>query len=205
MLHSKTEVPVVIRAIRDPSYCKDIISPAQGRWMFILGGSIDTVAQSVAYLHRHQWKVFVHIDMVKGITSDFEGIRFFKEFANPEGIITTRQHNISHAKKLNLFSIQRVFLLDSQSIESGISQVQHGDADAVEVLPGILPEVISYFSRNITKPLIAGGLVTTEKHVKDAIRAGAISVSSSNSELCKKQWNRSDLQLNTDLISQDGR
>lgn len=199
MFPNKAQIPVVIRAIRDPSYCKDLISPAQGRWMFILGGSIDTVAQSVAYLHRHQWKVFVHIDMVKGITSDFEGIRFFKEFANPEGIITTRQHNISHAKKLNLVAIQRIFLLDSQSIESGITQVQHCDADAIEVLPGILPEIISYLSKNINKPLIAGGLVTTEKHVNDAIRAGAVSVSSSSASLCKKQWIRTNMELGRDI------
>ncbi len=193
MVLNKSVMPVVIRAIRDPGQWEDL-SQSEPGWVFILGGAIDSVAESVARLQRMRCTVFVHVDMVKGLSSDFDGIRFFQDFASPDGIITTHQHTINHAKKLGLTAIQRVFLLDSQSVDSGIQQIAHADADAVEVLPGVLPLLIRYLCQRISKPLIAGGLVKTEQQVLDALAAGAVSVSSSTEALSRKLWKRDSLQ-----------
>lgn len=188
----KSDMPVIIQAIRDPNQWQDL-SPSSPCWVFILGGTIDSVAESVARLQRWGCKVFVHVDMVKGLNGDFEGIRFFQEFAAPDGIITTHPYTITHAKKLGLAAIQRIFLLDSQSVESGIQQIAHVDADAVEVLPGLLPVLIRYLCQRIAKPLIAGGLITTTEHVAGALNAGAISVSTSSQRLWHQSWDRASL------------
>ncbi|MCL5013962.1 MAG: glycerol-3-phosphate responsive antiterminator [Firmicutes bacterium] len=178
----KSLMPSVIPAIRDPEQW-NALGDGQGRWVFLLGGRVDVVAEAVALLQRRHWHVFVHIDMVKGITGDFEGLRFFREFAAPDGIISTHSHTVNHAVKLGLMTIQRIFLIDSQSVESGIAQVEHQGADAVEVLPGILPNLIRILFSRLTRPLIAGGLITTAEQVEMALAAGAVSVSTSTRDL----------------------
>jgi glycerol uptake operon antiterminator len=56
-------------------------------------------------------------------------------------------------------------------------------ADAVEILPGVIPRVIRRIVKIINKPVIAGGLVVDKEDVRRALEAGAVSVSSSNMEL----------------------
>jgi glycerol uptake operon antiterminator len=194
MLLNKAQMPVVIRAMREPGQEKQVDRAQGNAWIFLLGGSIEDAAESVACLQKKHWVVFVHVDMIKGITNDYQGVRVFQEFARPDGIITTHAHTVGHAKKLAIPVIQRIFLLDSLSVESGLSQVMHSDADAVEVLPGILPEAIAYLSRRIPRPLIAGGLIKTDEEVRAAIQAGATSVSSSTVALSEKIWTRADFQ-----------
>ncbi len=178
----KSTMPTVIPAIRDPEQWT-VLGEGTGGWAFLLGGRVDMVAEAVALLQKRHWRVFVHIDMVKGITGDFEGLRFFHEFAAPDGIISTHSHTVNNAVKLGILAIQRIFLIDSQSVESGIAQVERGVADAIEVLPGILPELITMLFKRLKQPLIAGGLITSASQVEQALQAGALSVSTSSSDL----------------------
>ncbi len=175
-------MPSIIPALRDAGKW-NVLSEGQGGWVFLLGGRIDAVAEAVALLQRRHRQVFVHIDMVRGLTGDFEALRFFHEFAAPDGIISTHGHTLNHAAKLGMMTIQRIFLIDSQSVESGIAQVERQEADAVEVLPGVLPNLIQQLFSRIKQPLIAGGLITSLEQVHQALAAGAVSVSTSNSGL----------------------
>ena len=179
---NRSMMPLVIPALRDPEHWR-MLGEGRGRWVFILGGKVDRVAEGVALLQKRQWRVFVHIDMVKGITNDSEGVQFFYDFAGPEGIITTHAHTVTHAHKLGMVTIQRIFLLDSQSVESGVAQVEHAGPDAVEVLPGILPEVVRALVHRLKEPVIAGGLITSVSHIHEIHAAGALSVSTSSLKL----------------------
>ena len=175
-------MPSVIPALRDTDKW-NILGEGQGRWVFLLGGRVDAVAEAVALLQRRHWQVFVHIDMVKGLTWDFEALRFFHEFAAPDGIISTHGHAVNNAGKLGMMTIQRIFLIDSQSVDSGITQIERQGADAVEVLPGILPNLVQKLLSRLKQPLIAGGLITSIGQVQEALRAGAVSVSTSCPDL----------------------
>ena len=182
---NKITIPPVIIAIRDPIEWVTIANLHPPGWIFILGGGIDEVMKAVSNLNKLNWTVFMHADMTKGITNDYEGIKFIKKFVQPVGVISTHSQTMSHANKLGLLGIQRIFLLDSLSIESGIKQVTRSSADAVEVLPGVLPDIIARLSKVIAQPLIAGGLVQTKEHVREALKAGAVGVSTSSSQLYK--------------------
>ncbi|PSR25035.1 MAG: hypothetical protein C7B47_13215, partial [Sulfobacillus thermosulfidooxidans] len=108
-LHKST-MPIVIPALRDPEHWR-LLGEGEGAWVFLLGGSVDSVAEGVARLQKRHWRVFVHVDMVKGIANDSEGLRFFHDYAAPDGIISTHSHTVSNAVKLGMLAIQRIFLI----------------------------------------------------------------------------------------------
>jgi glycerol uptake operon antiterminator len=53
----------------------------------------------------------------------------------------------------------------------------------VELMPGVIPDVIRRFSEAVNIPVIAGGLVTERRQVIDALSAGAIGVSTGSAPL----------------------
>jgi len=50
---------------------------------------------------------------------DASGIRFLADEIGIDGIITNQKNFITHARKLGLLTIQRVFILDSAFIKQG--------------------------------------------------------------------------------------
>lgn len=54
--------------------------------------------------------------------------------------------------------------------------------DMIEIMPGVIGKIIKRFSMG-TIPVIAGGLIETKNEVTDAIRQGAIAVSTGNQKL----------------------
>lgn len=181
---SRLTVPPVIPAIRRFEEWKELDNwDRELKWVFILGGPLDAVAQATGLLQNRGWVVFVHVDMVRGISTDGEGVRFLAEYAGPNGIISTHSTAIGHAKRSGLIAIQRIFLLDSQSVATGVQQVLSTHPDAIETLPGILPDVTRRLVRQIPYPVIAGGLVSSVEEVKRMREAGVCGVSTSSRDL----------------------
>ena len=50
-------------------------------------------------------------------------------------------------------------------------------------MPGIIPRAISELKEKIAPPIIAGGMITQKSDVIQALKAGAIAVSTSKREL----------------------
>ena len=76
--------------------------------------------------------------------------------------------------------MQRFFLLDSMALANIEKQIPFEYADAIEILPGVMPKIISKISEFTHKPIIASGLISDKEDVLCALGAGAMSVSSSN-------------------------
>ena len=92
---------------------------------------------------------------------------------------------IKKAKEMSMYTVLRVFLLDSMAFEN-IRQQQHMiKPDFIEVLPGVMPKIIAQISHSVKVPIIAGGLITDKEDVMGALSAGAMAVSSTN----HKVWN----------------
>jgi glycerol uptake operon antiterminator len=176
-------IPAIIPALRKPAEWDHVTVTGENRWVFLLGGTLNDIAEPVALLQRQGWKVFVHVDMVKGLSLDVEGLRFLKGYAGPEGVISTHSQTIVHAKKVGFATIQRIFLLDSQSVATGIAQVMAVEPDAVETLPGILAETTAHIVRQVPCPVIAGGLITRPEQVDMMLAAGVQGVSTSTRAL----------------------
>jgi glycerol uptake operon antiterminator len=128
-------------------------------------------------------KIFVHIDLIQGLKADDYGMEYIGQEVKPDGVISTRSHVIHQAKKYNLISVQRLFLIDSQAIEHNVSIIKKAKPDFVEVLPGILPGMIKEIKDRLEVPVIAGGLIRTDEEVEQALSAGASAVSTSQMDL----------------------
>jgi glycerol uptake operon antiterminator len=152
--------------------------------IFILGGTIFDLPKIVEFAGRHERMVFVDIDLIKGAGKDAAGIRYLAKESRVHGIITTKSNLISSARKEGLSSIQRIFLLDSESLTGGLSVVEKSKPDAVEILPGlILPKIMDRIQSLTAIPIIAGGLITRKEEIREILSSGAVGISTTSSHL----------------------
>jgi glycerol uptake operon antiterminator len=154
------------------------------RVLFILGEDIFALRDSVAKAHAGDRLILAHVDLIKGVGRDEAGIRFLARELGVDGILTTRANLIGPAKREGMIAVQRLFVLDSESLEAGLPAVERAAPDAVEVLPGvILPLIAPRLKEAHLPPFIGGGLIRTRTQVEEILAAGAIGVSTSQEAL----------------------
>ena len=185
----------VIAAVREERSLRAAVDSA-AVVVFLLSTTVLNVKQLVQEARQNGRSVFVHLDLMEGLTKDHFGLRWLAETAGPTGIISTRSAALTAARGLGLATVQRFFLLDSQSIHTGLDMAHNVKPDVIEVLPGLLPEVVRDVTRQVSQPVIAGGMITSEDQCRRALQAGARGVSTSNPKLwqfnpkqCRKEEN----------------
>lgn len=159
---------------------------------FLLAGDIFSLEKMVARVRDAGKLVFVHFDLIAGIGKDNAGVRFLADQVGADGIVTTRSNIVLASKRHNMMTVQRLFALDSVSIDNGMRVIKTTQPDAIEVLPGIVvPRIIERIHREIDVPVIAGGLITDLFDVEAALACGAVGISTS----AKKLWQWQDERL----------
>lgn len=153
--------------------------------IFLLTGSILNLEELALKVRARNKQLFIHLDLMEGLARDSAALSYLHRNISPDGIITTKSTLIKKARAMNMFSIQRLFILDSLSLETALSSIRSTKPDAIEILPGIMPRVIKQISQEIKIPIIAGGLIEFKEDVIECIKAGAIGVSSSNKSIWK--------------------
>ena len=122
----------------------------------------------------------VHIDLIDGLATRDVAVDFIAKNTNADGIISTKPFIIHHAKACGLLTVQRFFLLDSLSLNNIYKISSLEAADAIEILPGVMPKIIKKLVKSLQKPLIAGGMIIDKEDIIGALDAGAIAISSTN-------------------------
>jgi glycerol uptake operon antiterminator len=151
--------------------------------VFVLFGDILNIPLIVSKIKDAGKTALVHIDLIDGLASRDIAVDFLLEHTRADGILSTKANLVKHAKTQGLLTIQRFFVLDSMALINIEKQFPLDYADAVEILPGVMPKIIHKIAEITKKPVIAGGLISDKEDVRHAIEAGAVSVSSSNIEL----------------------
>lgn len=172
----------IIAAVRNPKDIYDAIH-SKSQIIFLLTGNIFNLKKIVELCIRSHKHVFVHVDLVKGYSQDNYFIRFLKDEIKPTGIISTRTSMITRAKQEDLLTIQRLFLLDSLAMDLSMQSVKKIKPDALEVLPGLVPKLITAVKDQVDMPIITGGFIETEEEVLSCFSAGALSASTSHQPL----------------------
>ena len=144
--------------------------------IFMLSPNISEIKKQTEIVHYKGKKIFIHLDLAEGIGKDEYGIRFVKE-QGVDGIISTRTNIIKMAKKEELFTVQRFFLVDSQSVATTIESAKTSKADMVEIMPGTLSKIIKKLKDELKTPIVAGGLIETKEEINEAISCGAMAIS----------------------------
>lgn len=178
-LHVPTGILPAIRKLKDFDRALETSYPT----IVILETRLSQIKNLVTYSKRANKNILVHFDLIQGLKSDDYGMEYVLREIKPNGILSTRANVIKMAKKHDMLAIQRVFLLDSLALEQNIKLIKSVQPDCIEVLPGIIPTMIQYLSEETGLPVIAGGLIKTDDQVQQALEAGAIGVSTSNTDL----------------------
>lgn len=134
-------------------------------------------------LRKHDKKVFIHMDLIQGMKADEYATEYVCQMFKPFGIISTKGNVIVKAKQNDVVTVQRLFLIDSTSLEKSIKHIERSKPDYIEVLPGIVPKYIQRVKEKTGIPVFAGGLIETKEEVQAALDAGASVITTSNRKL----------------------
>ncbi len=151
--------------------------------VFILFGDVITIADIVLSVKKAGKLAFVHLDLVEGLASRDVAVDYIAKNTRADGVISTKTGIIRRAKALGLLAVQRFFVLDSLAIVNIKNQIPFECVDAIEILPGVIPSIIKTVVGFAGKPVIASGLIKCKEDIMSALGAGAVSVSSTNSEV----------------------
>lgn len=171
-----------IAAVRSDEDLRECFK-TQCKVIFILYGSICNISEIVKKVKAHGKLAVVHMDFVSGMTIKDISVEFILENAAADGIVSTKPNLVKEAQKQGAIAIQRTFLVDSIALNSLEKQVELSAPSAVEIMPGIMPDIITRVKRLIDIPVISGGLLSEKKHVITALSAGADAVSTTNHAL----------------------
>ena len=173
------EASPIITAIKDDEglkRCKE----SDSQVVFILYGDICTIADQVDEIKASGKIAMVHIDLIVGLSPKEIAVDFIRKYTNADGIITTKPTLIKRAKELGLYTILRLFVIDSMAYENIDRQIKAARPDIIEILPALMPKVVKKICTMTRTPVIAGGLVAEKEDIMELLDAGVTSISTTN-------------------------
>ena len=184
MLEIIAEFPI-IAAVKDEKELKESLM-TDCKVIFILFGNICNISEIVEKIKNKDKLAIIHADLVQGLSAKTEAIDYLKLNTKADGIISTKGNLVKYAVEIGLIGILRNFIIDSMAMENVNKQVSLANPDMVEIMPGIMPEIIEKIKSELKLPLIAGGLISEKKDVIAALASGADAVSTTKIGLWKE-------------------
>lgn len=179
---NRLEKNPVIAAVKDLDKLDSALN-SKSEIIFLLCGNIFNLEEIVKKAKAKDKFIFIHVDLIEGFSKDATALKYINEKIKPDGIISTKNNQLKTAKELELLTVQRLFIIDSLSIETTVKTSSLIKPDAIEILPGIMPRITKQLSATIPVPIIAGGLVSEKQDIENAVKSGALGVSTSSADL----------------------
>lgn len=178
----KMQISPIIAAVKDINKLDSAIeSPCE--IIFLLTGDIFNLKEIVNRVKSNGKSIFIHVDLIDGFSKNVTALKYINEHIKPDGIISTKATLIKAAKDMNMFAIQRFFILDSLSLNNAIEAMRTLHPDAVEILPGIMGKITHTLHQQTKKPIITGGLIKDKEDVIESIKSGAIGISTTDEKI----------------------
>ncbi len=153
--------------------------------IMLLFGDITSLPQLLTQAKQNNKRVILHVDLLEGISKDRAGIKFLAR-AGVKAVVTTRSQLVRLAREEGMITIQRLFLVDSESVKISAQLLRNCKPDIVEIMPAHTPaRIIQMLLKENSLPLMAGGFLSSNEDVFNALHSGVSAVSSSSREL----WN----------------
>lgn len=172
----------IIAAIKDMAGLKKCLT-CDSQVIFILFGNICNIADIVDKVKAAGKTAMVHIDLINGLSGKEIAVDFIRKYTHADGIITTKPVLIKRARELELSTILRFFVIDSMAYDSIEKQLRSVKPDYIEILPALMPKVVSRICRISKVPVITGGLISDKEDVVSMLNAGAVCISSTNPDV----------------------
>ncbi len=128
--------------------------------------------------------IYVNMDHIEGIHADSAGLRYLADHFHVAGVISNNPRTLSLGKQFGLETIQRIFAVDSTGLETALESVDTQHVNLLDISPAlVVPYVVPYLERPLPLPFIASGLIQTSQQAQAILRAGALAVTVTRSEL----------------------
>lgn len=172
----------VIAAVKDNDSLNAAIR-SDCKIISVLYGNICNIGAIVQRIKKADKYAFIHVDLLEGTSNKEVVINFLKIVTAADGIISTKASMVKAARAQGFYGIQRMFLLDSISFHNIGKQVAQSTPDCIEILPGCMPKVLGWIAEKVDLPIIAGGLVCDHEDAAAALNAGAVAISTTNTDV----------------------
>lgn len=179
-----TEKCPVIPEIKNDEWLESLPS-SESDLVYILYGDICTIADIIERVKAMGKRAIVHVDLIVGLSAKEISIDFIKKYTKADGIISMKPALIKRANDLDLFTIQRFYMIDGLTYANVAKNVKNSNPDVVEFMPAGLSKLIRYLVELIDKPIVASGLTQDREDIIRALKAGALAIATTNREL----WN----------------
>jgi glycerol uptake operon antiterminator len=172
----------ILPAVRE---MKDLEKAMESKFNYIvlLDSHIGQLRGVMKLAKSYNKKILLHADLIQGLSHDEYAAQFLCQEIKPAGLISTRTSVVVTAKKKGLLAIQRLFLLDSIALNTSYKLLKKSQPDYIEVLPGVMPHIISEVKEQLQISIFAGGLIRSVENVEHALSSGAEAVTTSRKEL----------------------
>ncbi|WAH39966.1 glycerol-3-phosphate responsive antiterminator [Alicyclobacillus fastidiosus] len=172
----------IIPAVRHMKDFEEVMT-RDFRYVVLLESHLAQLPSLVRLAKQHEKKLLLHADLIQGLKHDEAAAQFLCQMVRPAGLISTHSTVIATAKKNRVLGIQRVFLIDSHSLETSYRVLASSKPDYIEVLPGVLPDVIREVKHGTKLPILAGGFIRTPEEIRSILESGATAVTTSHRDL----------------------
>ncbi len=149
----------------------------------LMNFQLAQLPELIKTLKDNHKKVLIHSELIKGLSSDEYGAIYLIQNLNVDGIISSKPKVIDVCKKRGVIGIFRFFLKDSTALEQSLSLARKIEPQYIEVLPASCLSTIPYIKTETHASILMGGLIQTKEQINQCIKAGAISVTTSNPDL----------------------
>ncbi len=172
----------IITAIKDDAGLEKSLS-CESQVIFILYGDIVSLPEIVEKIKKAGKVAIVHMDLITGLSAKEIAVDFIHKNTAADGIISTKANLIQRGKALGLFTIHRFFMIDSMALNNMKKQLHNCKPDMIEILPALLPKIVTRICKSSPVPVITGGLISDKEDVLAMLNAGAVAISSTNPEV----------------------
>lgn len=174
-----TEVCPVIPEIKNDEWLESL-TESDCEVVYIIYGDICSIADIVERVKARGKMAIVHIDLIVGLSAKEISVDFLKKYTKADGIISMKPALIKRAKELDMFTVQRFYMMDGFTYANIQKHVKTSNPDIVEFLPAGLSKVMKYLAEKIEQPIVASGLTQDKEDVMGALKAGAVAVATTN-------------------------
>ncbi|HZK33297.1 MAG TPA: glycerol-3-phosphate responsive antiterminator [Tissierellaceae bacterium] len=151
--------------------------------IFLLTGNIFNLKEIANKVRKANKGLYILVDSIDGFSKDTWGLEYIVKNICPDGIITEKNYLIKLSKDMGVFTIQRLYISDSYALKKDLDSIKKNRPNAVELLPGIVPAIISQVIKETKISLIASGLIRNKDGMNLAFKAGAIGISTSKKDI----------------------
>lgn len=176
---------VMLPAISDYKALEKFIKTGL-EYCVVMNFSLIQLKQVCALLKEHNKKCFVHLDLIKGIANNEFGAEYIIETFAVDGIISTHPSVLEIAKQKKVKTVLRIFIIDSLALNKSLSIAKKYQPDYIEILPAFSYELKERIDKEVSIPLIGGGLVSTVEMVDRCLAGGLVAVTCSEAGLWKQ-------------------